>query len=303
MNIFSVILAALSVLTGACWLYDRIKRRPQRKKRAEEFKKKNPGAKRKEIAAIMEPGGIIGQSGSLFFIILFVFLFRAFLFEPYRIPSGSMLPTLQSGDFIAVNKWDYGIRNPFTNSVMIKVGEPARGDVVVFKYPEDPSVDYIKRVVGLPGDVIIYRGKELFIFPKGTKLSSDAKPVARKSLGQMTEGSGFARETFDVYEEDLLGAKHRIQVNPNSGTFENYFYTQGNLPQGAWKVPEDSVFVMGDNRDNSKDSRFWGFVPYENLVGRTVCIWMSLSFDRGSDSMLPSWIPSSFNLGRIGGLH
>ncbi|MDD7022402.1 MAG: signal peptidase I [Aeromonadales bacterium] len=303
MNIFSVILAALSVLTGACWLYDRIKRRPQRKKRAEEFKKKNPGAKRKEIAEIMEPGGIIGQSGSLFFIILFVFLFRAFLFEPYRIPSGSMLPTLQSGDFIAVNKWDYGLRNPFTNSVMIKVGEPARGDVVVFKYPEDPSVDYIKRVVGLPGDVIIYRGKELFIFPKGTKLTPDAKPVARKSLGQMAEGSGFARETFDVYEEDLLGVRHRIQVNPNSGTFENYFYTQGNLPQGAWKVPEDHVFVMGDNRDNSKDSRFWGFVPYENLVGRTVCIWMSLSFDRGSDSMLPSWIPSSFNLGRIGGLH
>ncbi|MDD6318154.1 MAG: signal peptidase I [Succinatimonas hippei] len=303
MNIFSVILAVLSLLTGVCWLYDRVKRRPARLKKAEEFKKNNPMASKKELAAIMEPGGIIGQSGSLFFIILFVFLFRAFLYEPYRIPSGSMLPTLQDGDFIAVNKWDYGIRNPFTNSVLIKTGEPKRGDVVVFKYPEDPSVDYIKRVVGLPGDIIVYKDKQLYIFPNGTKPEPDAAPIERKSLGTLTEGNGFARENFDVYMEKLGDAEHRIQVNPNSGSFDSYFYKQEGLPQGAWKVPDNSVFVMGDNRDNSKDSRFWGFVPYENLVGRTVCVWLSFSFDRGNDSLLPSWVPSSFNFSRLGGLH
>jgi signal peptidase I len=303
MNIISVVLAAASVLTGLCWIYDRVKRRPGRLKKVEEFKKGNPGATKKQISALMEPTGFIGQCGALFFIIFFVFLFRAFLFEPFRIPSGSMMPTLQDGDFIAVNKWNYGIRNPFTNSILFKVGEPKRGDVVVFQYPEDPSVDYIKRVVGLPGDVIVYQNKQLYIFPKGTTVTPDAKPVARESIGKLTEGSGFAQETFDVYKEDLGGAVHRIQVNPNSGTFENYFYKQDGLPLGAWKVPEDSVFVMGDNRDNSKDSRFWGFVPYENLVGRTVCIWLSLGFDREPDSILPSWIPSSINFSRIGGLH
>lgn len=303
MNIFSVILALLCVLAGVCWYWDFKNRRPQRKAAVKALLQKAPDTPKKQIRDLMEPKGFVGGCGSLFVIFLVIFLLRAFLIEPFRIPSGSMLPTLQSGDFIAVSKYSYGIRNPFTGSVLIKTGAPERGDVVVFKYPEDPSVDYIKRVVGLPGDVIIYAGKQLYILPDGS--GSDARPqlIERRADGTFSEKGPMGDENYDVYQENLLGMEHRIMVNPNAPDLHEYFFAQDGLPRGAWKVPADTYFVMGDNRDNSKDSRFWGFVPYDNLVGRTFGIWLSFDFDRGSDSVLPSWVPTSFNFSRLGGLH
>lgn len=304
MNTFSVLLAVLSVITGICWVYDYIKKRPARLKNLEVAAKANPDLSKKERRALLEPAGIIGQCASLFFIVLFVFIFRAFIIEPFRIPSGSMLPTLQSGDFIAVTKWSYGVRNPFTNSVLFRTGAPERGDVVVFKYPEDTSVDYIKRVVGMPGDIIIYHDKEVYLIPAGSPEGTLPKKLDRVEAGEFVdESSTFARETFGVYNEKLGDIEHRIMINPNAPSFENNFFRQTGAPVAAWKVPEDCYFVMGDNRDNSADSRYWGFVPYENLIGKTVGVWISFDFNNGKGDLLPSWIPSSINLSRIGGLH
>lgn len=304
MNTFSVLLAVLSVVSGICWIYDYIKKRPLRLKNVAVAKEANPAISKKEIRRLMEPSGIVGQCASLFFIVLFVFVFRAFIIEPFRIPSGSMLPTLQSGDFIAVTKWSYGVRNPFTNSVLWRTGAPERGDVVVFKYPEDTSVDYIKRVVGMPGDIVIYHDKELYLIPAGSPEGTLPQKIDRSENGDFTDASSaFAKEVFNVYDEKLGDLVHRIMINPHAPSFESNFFRQKGAPVAAWKVPEDCYFVMGDNRDNSADSRYWGFVPYENLIGKTVAVWISFDFNRKATDWLPSWIPSSVNINRIGGLH
>ena len=163
MNTFSLILVIATLITGIAWIYDRRYRRPQRLAQCAQLAQSDPTFNRKKRRALMEPTGLIGQLASLFPIILLVFVFRSFIIEPFRIPSGSMMPTLLSGDFIAVTKWSYGIKNPLTNATWIRTDEPQRGDVIVFKYPEDPKVDYIKRVVGLPGDEITYRNKQIYI--------------------------------------------------------------------------------------------------------------------------------------------
>src|SRR5574344_2720075 len=156
-NSFSWILFIASIVTCVAFIYDYKKSRPARlEKLAEQVKKTDNTLSKKEKKEILEPHGVAGQLGSLFFIVLIVFIFRSFLYEPFRIPSGSMLPTLQDGDFIAVSKWEYGIKNPLTNNVLFKTTEPKRGDIIVFKYPEDKNVDFIKRIVGEPGDVSIY---------------------------------------------------------------------------------------------------------------------------------------------------
>lgn len=304
MNTFSVLLAVLSVVTGICWIYDFFKKRPERIRRYKASAESVPALSKKERRKLLEPSGFIGQCASLFFIVLFVFLFRAFIIEPFRIPSGSMLPTLQSGDFIAVTKWSYGIRNPLTNDVLFRTGAPKRGDVVVFKYPEDTSVDYIKRVVGMPGDIVIYHDKQLYLIPAGSPEGTEPALISRSSKGSfIDESSSFAKEHFDVFEEQLGDVNHRIMINPNAPGFEQNFFRQRGAPLAAWKVPDDCYFVMGDNRDNSADSRYWGFVPYDNLIGKTVGVWLSFDFNRKNTELLPSWIPSSVNFDRIGGLH
>ncbi len=304
MNTFSVLLAVLSVVTGICWIYDFFKKRPERIRRYKAAAESAPALSKKERRKLLEPSGFIGQCASLFFIVLFVFLFRAFIIEPFRIPSGSMLPTLQSGDFIAVTKWSYGIRNPLTNDVLFRTGSPKRGDVVVFKYPEDTSVDYIKRVVGMPGDIVIYHDKQLYLIPAGSPEGTEPALISRSPKGSFVdESSAFAKEHFDVFEEQLGDVNHRIMINPNAPGFEQNFFRQRGAPLAAWKVPDDCYFVMGDNRDNSADSRYWGFVPYDNLIGKTVGVWLSFDFNRKNTDLLPSWIPSSVNFDRIGGLH
>jgi len=202
-----------------------------------------------------------------------VLLLRSFLVEPFRIPSGSMMPTLLVGDFILVNKYAYGIRLPVLNKKVYAVDNPQRGEVVVFRFPKDPSIDYIKRVVGVPGDQVTYRDKTLFI--NGEKI---AQVPAGTYIGT---GSGLSMSGAEIRQEALGNINHDILVTPRiRGVGTDVV------------VPEGHYFVMGDNRDNSNDSRYWGFVPDKNLVGRAFMIWMNwdsaaggVNWDRIGDSI------------------
>ena len=199
---------------------------------------------------------LVEYARSFFPIVLIVLLLRSFIAEPFRIPSGSMMPTLLVGDFILVNKFSYGIRLPVINKKIIELSEPNRGDIVVFRYPKDPTVDYIKRIVGLPGDKVVYSNK---------KLTINDLPVQQTSLGSY-QGLGQGEEMSGAEDllENLTGVEHRILIRNGTPTVE-FVYV----------VPEGNYFAMGDNRDNSNDSRYWGPVPEANLVGKAFFIWMS----------------------------
>ena len=206
-------------------------------------------------------------------MILVVFVVRSFVVEPFKIPSGSMVPTLLVGDFILVNKFDYGIRLPITNTKITEGRPLERGDVVVFRYPKDESVDYIKRVIGLPGDVVAYQDKQLTI---------NGKPVPETPLPDYfdEERIGYAKQ----FEEDIDGRKNAILNNPAVPPFivgaEDYPYRDNctyNARGVICKVPPGNYFMMGDNRDNSADSRYWGLAPDQNIVGRAFFIWMNFS--------------------------
>jgi signal peptidase I len=211
---------------------------------------------------------LVEYARSFFPIVLIVLLLRSFIAEPFRIPSGSMMPTLLVGDFILVNKFTYGIRLPVINKKIIELNEPKRGDIVVFRYPKDPSVDYIKRIVGVPGDKIVYHNKQLTI---------NGVPAKQVSIGRY-QGVGQGEDMTGAEElsEDLTGVEHDILIRNGVPTVEF-----------AYVVPEGNYFAMGDNRDNSNDSRYWGPVPEANLVGKAFFIWMSwdwqnkgIGFDR-----------------------
>lgn len=211
---------------------------------------------------------IVEYARSFFPIVLIVLLLRSFLVEPFRIPSGSMMPTLLIGDFILVNKFTYGIRLPVINKKIVAMNEPKRGDIVVFRYPKQPSIDYIKRIVGLPGDRIAYDKKNLYV---------NGKPVKRVSLGiYQGVGQGENMTGTEHFLEDLGGVEHSILISHEAPSLN-----------GVYIVPQGHYFVMGDNRDNSNDSRYWGMVPEQNLVGKAFFIWMSwdwqhkgIGFDR-----------------------
>ena len=211
---------------------------------------------------------LVEYARSFFPIVLIVLLLRSFIAEPFRIPSGSMMPTLLVGDFILVNKFTYGIRLPVINKKIIELNEPKRGDIVVFRYPKDPTVDYIKRIIGLPGDKVVYSNK---------KLTINELPVQQVSLGRY-QGLGQGEEMSGAEDllENLTGVEHRILIRNGTPTVEFVYI-----------VPEGNYFAMGDNRDNSNDSRYWGPVPEANLVGKAFFIWMSwdwqnkgIGFDR-----------------------
>lgn len=201
---------------------------------------------------------------ALFPVIIIVFALRSFLAEPFRIPSGSMLPTLHLGDFILVNKAAYGIRLPIIYKKVISTGEPDRGDVMVFRYPENPEINFIKRVVGLPGDTVDVQGKKLTINGKPIKqILQDENHQAQDS------GQGYPSLR---YLEELGDISHDILIRRGSRGGRSF---NGTIPQGQY-------FVLGDNRDNSRDSRYWGFVPEENLVGRAFFIWFAWDIAGGS---------------------
>lgn len=251
---FALILFLLLVVSGALWFADRFFAR----------KRRAPDA---PTPAWVEYGA------SFFPIILVVFALRSFVVEPFKIPSGSMIPTLLVGDFILVNKWTYGIRLPVINKKIIDVNEPKRGEVMVFRYPADPSLDYIKRVVGLPGDRVEYMNKQLRINGEVVELQAQPDYLHTDRMYYTPR-----------FGEKLGDAEHSVLIERDKPAFisqalnfpfrENCTYTVSGI---ACTVPDGHYFVMGDNRDASADSRVWGFVPEENIVGRAFFIWFNFS--------------------------
>jgi len=250
---FALFLLLLLLVTGAVWALEAAWLRRRR-------------------GALAKQPWWVEYSVSFFPVILIVFLLRSFLVEPFKIPSGSMIPTLLVGDFILVNKFTYGIRLPVANRKLLAVGSPERGDVMVFRYPEDPSLDYIKRVVGVPGDRVEYRNKRLSINGRAVPLRQIEDYLSRERMQ-------YSRR----YLETLNGTEHQIMIEEDAPAFApqvrafphagNCNYNMSGL---ACTVPPGHYFVMGDNRDNSADSRVWGFVPDANIVGKAFFIWLNL---------------------------
>lgn len=255
---FSALLVFLTFSSGFIWLIDCLFFAGKRNERHAS----------KENEEELKLPLIVDYAKSFFPVFFIVLVLRSFIFEPFKIPSGSMMPTLLIGDFILVNKYDYGVRLPVINTKIIKNKTPERGDIAVFRYPVDPKIPFIKRIIGLPGDKIRYHDKVIYI---------NDIPISQELNGRyMAYGSGMMMDGASLRKEDLLGQQHNILISPNRGSKEL-----------ETVVPEGHYFVLGDNRDNSKDSRYWGFVPDENLVGRAFMIWMNwdgknggIEFDR-----------------------
>ncbi len=244
---FAKILTILTLISGAVWLLDRVLFRARRQRKSQN-----------NNVDYREPM-LVEWSISLFPVLLLVLVVRSFIFEPFKIPSGSMIPTLHIGDFIAVNKSAYGLRLPVLNTKIFDLGEPQRGDVAVFRYPDDPSVNYIKRVVGIPGDNIVYRDKHLII-------NGELQPLVELDAYEKSDTKcGKPRSGEVRYQETINGVEHDLLIR----------YGWSNAPEQEFDVPEGMYFMVGDNRDNSNDSRYWGFVPEENFLGRATYVWMS----------------------------
>ncbi len=283
---FALLLFMATVVTGAYWLAERLVFLPRRRRAAQALaaaavqrraeldrmgiQKVDGDVQEAQGRILMQPWWLDWTAG-LFPVIAIVFLLRSFLFEPFKIPSGSMIPTLLVGDLILVNKFTYGIRLPVINT-KITAGSPVqRGDVMVFRYPPQPSMDYIKRVVGLPGDEVAYLNKRLTV---------NGQEVPTKALPDFFDQD--AMRYFKQFEEELGAHTHRMLNNPQAPAFvqgaSNFKFRENcrySVEGVTCTVPEGHYFLMGDNRDNSLDSRYWGFVPDENIVGRAFFVWMN----------------------------
>lgn len=250
---FALFMIVVLLITGLIWLFDSLV-----------LSKKRP-------AGVDEPV-LVEYAKSFFPVILVVFLIRSFIVEPFKIPSGSMMPTLLAGDFILVNKFTYGLRVPILNNTFVALNSPARGDVIVFHYPPNPSIDYIKRVVGVPGDKVGYQDKRLTI---------NGRPVEVEAAGTYEYVmSGLNIVEAQQYHEQLGTKKHDILVHDVMGNYDADTIGAKFAEGEEVTVPDGHYLAMGDNRDNSSDSRVWGFVPEQNLVGKAFFIWMN--FDQGS---------------------
>jgi signal peptidase I len=290
---FALLLFVLTAVTGVAWLLDKLVLEGRRRERARaavaNFDHQRPAlaaggdagaaAQRQQLesAALREPSWV-EYSKAFFPVLLIVFLLRSFLAEPFKIPSSSMRPTLEVGDFILVNKYIYGIRLPIIERKLIPWSDPSRGDVVVFRYPVNPSQDFIKRVIGVGGDIVEYRDK---------KLTVNGQPWPQQRDGSYSYLEGLRFDTLERLFERIDAAagtrEHMIGINPaappvyppNVRSFpwrENCFYNERGF---TCKVPAGHYLMMGDNRDNSDDSRYWGFVPDDHIRGKAFFIWFN----------------------------
>lgn len=273
MDFALIMLLALGV-TGLIWAADAIFARPSRVRAAQQLIKS--GATEDQIAHVSKESLLVEYARAFFPVILVVFLFRSFLVEPFRIPSGSMIPSLLIGDFILVNKYTYGLRLPVLNKKVLDISEPKHGDVMVFRFPGDPSQNFIKRVVGLPGDHVVYKDKKLYI--NDVPMEQTALDDYSYSEGTDSQGNDL-QITSKRLQENLDGVKHSILLSDGPDQ----------MPKDI-VVPPHQYFVMGDNRDRSNDSRYWGTVPEQNIVGRAFLIWFSWDIPKGGP----------VNWGRIG---
>lgn len=285
---FTVLLFAAVVVSGVYWLAEKLVFAPKRKQALaaldQSIAAQQSSAQAAGVAAdvnaleaqrgkLNEQPWWLDWTAGLFPVLIVVFLLRSFVFEPFKIPSGSMIPTLLIGDLIVVNKYTYGLKLPIANTRLTQGKAVQRGDVVVFRYPPNPNVDFIKRVIGLPGDKISYLNKQLTL---------NGKPVPLQKMDDFFDKDLSAY--FEQYTETLEGHDHRIIVDPKRASFigdtPDFPLAQKSLCQYSvegvsCEVPPGHYFVMGDNRDNSADSRYWGFVPDQNIVGKAVLVWMN----------------------------
>jgi len=252
---FEFILVVLTALAGLIWLFDALFLAPRRRAAARAAEKARA---RKPIA---EPT-IVEYARSFFPVLLIVLVLRSFVAEPFRIPSESMLPTLQVGDFILVSKYSYDVRLPVLQTRVVDTGSPERGDVAVFRYPVDPSINYIKRIVGLPGDTVAYYNEQLFI-------NGDPAPMTEVGPYEIPGGQPVEAGMVE-FRERLNDLEHAIVVRPD-----------GRALEGEFVVPDGHYFAIGDNRNYSNDSRRWGYVPEDHLVGRARMIWMHWNWSDG----------------------
>ena len=294
---FALLLFLAVVVTGAYWVAEKLYFLPQRRRAAErladEHRKREEQWARQGIKGdtvdlqaaqhklLMQPWWLDWTAG-LFPVIFVVFILRSFLFEPFKIPSGSMIPTLRIGDLILVNKFHYGVRLPVIHTKILDNNAPERGDVMVFRYPPQPSLDYIKRVVGLPGDEVAYLNKQLFI--NGEPVAKAPKPEFYDA-GTMRYSLHFG-ETLGGKSYQTLNDDDRPAFIPGAAEFPFKDQCRYSVEGVVCKVPAGHYFLMGDNRDNSLDSRYWGFVPEANIVGKAFFVWMNFG-----------------NLKRIGSFH
>jgi signal peptidase I len=285
---FALLLFLATVVTGLYWVAERLYFLPRRRLAAERLEV-NAARRRAELAAqgitqvdgevaearqklLMQPWWLDWTAG-LFPVIIAVFMLRSFIVEPFKIPSGSMIPTLLVGDLILVNKFTYGLRLPVINTKITEGTPPKRGDVMVFRYPPKPSLDYIKRVVGVPGDEVAYLNKQLTI---------NGQPVSKEAVPDFFDEDSM--QYFKQFEEVLGAHRHRLLNDDSRPAFvpgvENFPHKENcrySVEGVVCKVPPGMYFMMGDNRDNSLDSRYWGFVPDQNIVGKAFFIWMNFS--------------------------
>lgn len=295
-NAFSLILVLVTFVSGVIWVLEKFllaKKRQEKLAKIESQTNELDSAVKDKVLA--QPWWV-ENGASIFPVIAAVLIIRSFIYEPFQIPSGSMMPTLLVGDFILVEKYAYGLKDPVFHQQLVETGQPKRGDIAVFRYPVNPALDYIKRVVGLPGDIVRYtRDKQICLIPKG-KSQCQVVPLSH------VKRTGFTQFGIPLIqkEEQLGQVTHHILINPEFPNRETEYKPRPGISE--WVVPAGHYFMMGDNRDNSEDSRFWGFVPKENLVGKAVAIWISFEFDRDQSSSLPSWVPTGVRFNRIGGI-
>lgn len=260
---FEFLLVLATAVTGVFWLLDAL------------FFAKS---RQQQAADKTVPDPILVEYAKSFFpVLLAVMVLRSFIFEPFRIPSGSMMPSLLVGDFILVNKFSYGLRLPIIHTRITEGDRPKRGDVMVFRFPDDESLDYIKRVIGLPGDHISYYNRRLKVNGELVDITFDHKYRGLGDLTGMSNGGGCDRKNAkcDVFVEKFGDMEHMAMTNPDV----RYAF------DGEYFVPPGQYFVMGDNRDHSNDSRFWGYVPEDNLVGKAIIVWMHWDWRTGGSGL------------------
>ena len=285
---FGTLLLVLFVVTGIFWLLDKFMFAPKRRAVAEAIRAQAAGGHADAVRAALQRPWWLEYTAGLFSVIALVFVLRSFVVEPFRIPSGSMLPNLYVGDFILVNKYTYGIRMPITNDVVVSMNHPKKGEVVVFQFPPDKTQSYIKRVVGEPGDVIRYENKVLTVngqvyhqTPKTGEIPAAEyptypntnQPILKLILSKAAEEGAVTHDILTIEQQPTINTSELKQFPFAANTAACTYLA--NSTGIECKVPQGQYFMMGDNRDNSTDSRYWGFVPEQNIIGKAYFVWMN----------------------------
>ncbi|MDU8925231.1 signal peptidase I [Pasteurellaceae bacterium LIM206] len=293
-NTFSILLIILTVISGILWCYHRFVVLPKRARQIERAEHRTgktlSDEEKRRIEPISEGAEFVA---SIFPVLAFVLILRSFIIEPFQIPSGSMEPTLRIGDFLVVEKYAYGIKDPVFQNTLIETGKPQRGDVIVFKAPPQPNVDYIKRIVGIGGDKIQYNEldrKITITYGQNGKECTENCETREFTYSQPVENKDFQFVVGKNPDGNLIYGPSPLEVTETGDVTHEIFWYPEPISEGfryqdyrsqnnyvtEWVVPEGEYFVMGDNRNNSEDSRFWGFVPEKNIVGKASLIWLSL---------------------------